>query len=167
MAEEFIPQDPASVKIPTSQELYDFFSSFLLKWLKVPAQRVEGIDDDIQVLPNEQGLLFIQPTSGVLVIRTSEDFGKALAKLGQNKGVTHDLFVEMIVLVWHRFVSHFWQLDSRTLPPALFKKSFPKDWPDRKPDSHLVVLVLQQPVEICLWFYLTGEDMKRWKNPLK
>ncbi len=153
------------LKIPTSLELYDFFNSFLLKWLKLPSQRVDIVDDDIQTLPNEHSLLFMHPMKGILIIRTSDEFGKGLAKLAKIKDIPHDLFMEMIVLFWHRFVSHFWALDSRNLPAGLLKKSIPKHWPDRKPDSHLVVFVIQQPVEIRLWFNLTETDIERWKKP--
>ncbi len=157
----------ASPKIPTSSELYVFFNQFIMKWLNLPAQRVEGIEDDIQTLPNEHGLMFMHPISGILVIRTSEEFGQGLAKLAKTREVPHDLFVEMIVLFWHRFVSNFWKLDSRTLPPSIFKKSLPKHWPDRKPDAQLVVFVIQQPVEIRLWVQLTVADIERWKRPAK
>ncbi len=157
----------SSPKTPTSSELYDFFNPFLLKWLKLPSQKVEIVDDDIQTLPNEHSLLFTQPVTGILVIRTSEEFGIGLAKLAKIKDIPHDLFMEMIVLFWHRFVSHFWAMDSRTFPAGMLKKSLPKHWPDRKPDSHLVVFVIQQPIEIRLWFNLTETDRERWKKPSK
>jgi hypothetical protein len=157
----------SSSKIPTSSELYDFFNPFLLKWLKLPSQKVDHSDDDLQTLPNEHSLLFAHPMPGLLVIRTSEEFGQGLAKLAKIKEIPHDLFMEMIVLFWHRFVSHFWAMDSRTLPAGLLKKSLPKHWPDRKPDSHLVVFVIQQPVEIRLWFHLTSTDIELWKKPSK
>lgn len=164
--ESFMDEKPSfSGKIPTSPELYDFFNSFLLNWLKLPSQKVEVDDDDIQSLPNEQGLLFTHPMTGILVIRTSEDFGKGLAKLAKIKDIPHDLYMEMIVLFWYRFVSHFWGMDSRKLPAALLKRSLPKLWPDRKPDSHLTVFVIQQPIEIRLWVHLTETDMERWKKP--
>jgi hypothetical protein len=160
------PTSP-SPKIPSTSELYVFFNDFILKWLKLPAQRVDGIEDDIQTLPNEHGLMFLHPISGILVIRTSEEFGQGLAKLAKTREIPHDLFVEMIVLFWHRFVSNFWGMDSRTLPPAIFKKSVPMHWPDRKPDADLVVFVIQQPVEIRLWVHLTEADRDRWKKPSK
>ncbi len=156
---------PSSLpKIPTSSELYDFFNPFLLNWLKLPSQKVDIPDDDIQTLPNEHSLLFTQPMTGILVLRTSDEFGKGLAKLAKIKDIPHDLFMEMIVLFWHRFVSRFWSLDSRTLPAASFKKSIPKNWPDRKPDSLLMVFVIQQPVEIRLWFNLSETETERWKK---
>lgn len=159
-----LPSSP--VKIPTQMEMYDFFNQFIGLWLRLPSQRVDRTEDDIPQLPNERGLMFIQPTTGILVIRTSEDFGKALAKLAESKDLQSDLFVEMVVLFWHKFVSKFWGMDSRTLAPVLFKKSIPKYWPDRKADAHLATIVLQQPIEIRLWTNLTTEDMDRW-NPSK
>ena len=161
-------EDPrAIVKVPTSQELYDFFNNFIGLWLRLPSQRIGNTEDDIPQLPNERGLMFIQPVTGILVIRTSEDFGKALVKLAETKDLHSDLFVEMVVLFWHKFVSKFWGLDSRTLPPVLFKRSLPKNWPDRKADVHLATLVLQQPIEIRLWTHLTPQDMDSWNPPKK
>ncbi len=156
-----------SVKIPTQIEMYDFFNQFMGLWLRVPSQRVDRTEDDIAHLPNERGLMFIQPTTGILVIRTSEDFGKALAKLAESKDMQADLFVEMVVLFWHKFVNKFWGMDSRTLAPVLFKRSLPKYWPDRKADAHLATIVLQQPIEIRLWTNLSPEDMNRWNPPKK
>ena len=158
--------DPSSypLKIPTQIELYDFFNRFMGDWLKVSSQRVDRDEDDIPYLPNERSLLFSQPTSGVLVIRTSEEFGKALKKLAEANDSHSDLFVEMTVLFWHRFVSKFWGMDSRNLAPALFKKSLPKQWPDRKTDVFLSVFVLNQPIGIRLWTHLTDAEIKRWKN---
>lgn len=153
------------VKIPSNRELYDFFNQFLGVWMKLPSQRVDKVEDDIHPLPNERGLMFTEPVKGILVLRTSEDFGKALAKLAGVKGSKSDLFVEMIVLLWHRFVSKFWGKDSRRLPPALFKRSVPAHWPNRKPDSGLMVLAMQQPIELCLWVNLTEAEMERWKGP--
>ena len=165
-----VPSDgPSSsaIKVPTSQELYDFFNQFIGLWLKLSAQRIANTEDDIPQLPNERGLMFIQPTTGILVIRTSEDFGKALVKLAESKDMHSDLFIEMVVLFWHKFVSKFWGMDSRTLTPAIFKRSLPKNWPDRKADVHLATVVLQQPIEIRLWINLTSADMVRWHPPKK
>jgi hypothetical protein len=157
------PSQP--LKIPTGQELYDFFNQFMLMWLRLPSQRVDRVESDIPLLPNERGLMFMKPTAGILVIRTSEDFAKGLVKLAGAKETPGDLFVEMIVLFWHRFVSKFWGLDSRRLPPAVFKKSLPKHWPERKPDSALTVFVLQQAIELRLWVAITEVEMERWKKP--
>jgi len=161
-------EDPSSkLKVPTSHEMYDFFNQFIGLWLRLPSQRVDGTEDDIPMLPNERGLMFTEPVNGILVLRTSEDFGRALAKLAENKDLQTDLFVEMVVLFWHRFVSKFWGMDSRTLAPAVFRKSLPKHWPDRKADCHLSTIVLQQPIEIRFWTSLTDEDMGRWNVPKK
>jgi hypothetical protein len=151
---------------PTSSELYDFFNSFMGRWLGLPSSRVTQADDDIQFLPNEQGLLFSAPMDGILVLRTSEDFGKGLQRLARERQVDHDLFMEMLVVMWHKFVSRFWELDSRRLPAAFFKRSLPMHWPDRKPDSALLVFVLNQPVEVRLWLGLTEAEKERWKIPV-
>ncbi len=155
--------DSHPIRIPTNDELYDFFNAFIYKWLKLPSQKVVSVENDIQALPNEEGLMFSEPAPGILVLRTSKEFATGLAKLANLQEAPHDLFLEMIVLFWHRFVANFWKLDSRQLPPILFKKSAPKHWPDRKPDSHLVVFILQQPVEIRLWLHLSEAEKERWK----
>jgi hypothetical protein len=159
------PEPP--VRIPTTQELYDFLNQFLAQWLKLASQKIDRVEDDIHPLPNERGLMFGEPTTGILVLRTSEDFGKALEKLAGEKGSSNDLFVEMIVLLWHRFVSKFWNLDSRRMPPALFKKSVPAHWPDRKPDAAVMVMTTRQPIELRLWVDLTPAERERWKSPKK
>ncbi len=150
--------------IPSSDDLYDFFNAVIYRWLKLPSKKVASVDTDIQVLPNEEGFLFSEPSKGILVLRTSKEFGEGLARLAKNKEVPHDLFLQMIVVFWHQFVGKYWQLDSRTLPPLLFKKSVPRHWPDRKPDSHLTVFILEQPVELRLWVDLTEEETARWKT---
>ena len=151
-------------RVPTPAELYDFLNQFLAQWLRLSCQRVDRVEDDIQPLPNERGLMFTEPTTGILVLRTSEDFGKALARLGDGKGASNDFFVEMIVLFWHRFVKKFWDLDSRRLPPALFKRSVPAHWPDRRSEAAVMVLTNRQPIELRLWLDLDGPEMERWKS---
>ena len=150
--------------IPSSDDLYDYFNACIYRWLKLPSKKVDSVDTDIQTLPNEEGFLFSEPTKGILVLRTSQAFGEGLARLAKTKEVPHDLFVEMIVLFWHQFVGKFWKLDSRRLAPLLFKKSIPRHWPDRKPDSHLTVFILDQPVELLMWFHVTEKEETRWKT---
>lgn len=161
------PLDPSSIFPPSRDELYDFFNDFMVRWLKLSSQKVEGVEDDLQSLPNEQGLLFPEPVPGILVLRTSEEFGKGLARLAKERQVDHDLFMEMLIVLWHRFTAHFWQIDCRRMPAAFFKRSIPRHWPNRKPDSHLLVFVLQQPVEVLLWLHLSEEEKERWKKPGK
>lgn len=152
-------------RVPSSEELYDFFNAFLGRWLGLPSSRAMGFDTDIPDLPNEQGLLFHAPVDGILVLRTSEEFGKGLQRVARDRHVDHDLFMEMLVVMWHRFVAKFWELDSRRLPAAFFKRSIPMHWPDRKTDASLLVFVLQQPVELRLWLRLTEAEKERWKKP--
>src|SRR5580658_839109 len=85
---------PSTVKIPTVQELYDFFNQFLLMLLRLPSQKIDKVEDDIHMLPNERGLMFVEPITGILVLRTSEDFAKGLAKLAGTQEKHSDLFVE-------------------------------------------------------------------------
>ena len=162
----FLKEDsPIPYPAPTPEELYDFVNGFLGRWLGLASSRVTGADDDIQTLPNEQGLMFSAPVDGILVLRTSDDFGKGLQRLAKERHVDHDLFMEMLVVMWHKFVSKFWEMDSRRLPAAFFKRSLPRHWPDRKPDSALLVFVLNQPVEVRLWLHLSEREKERWKTP--
>jgi hypothetical protein len=160
----------SEVKIPTNRELYEFFNQFLLMWIRKPSKLVDWVEGGISDLPLERGLMFFQPLSGFLVIRTSQGFEAQLEKLttdGKSEEAHMELFVEMVILFWHRFVSKFWGLDSRTLPPVLFKKSVPLDWPDREPDTACVVFVDKEPVEIRIWAPISENETARWRKPRK
>jgi len=76
-------------------------------------------------------------------------------------------FVEIVVLFWNRFVSKFWGMDSRNLTQALFKKSFPLDWPNRKPDVAVTVFIEKELLEIRLWTPLRDGEMENWKKSRK
>lgn len=127
--------------------------------------------DDISPLHLEQGIYFFEPFEGVLVIRTLETFEKVLSELSGGKKSLKDprskgLFLELVVLFWHLFVSQIWRLDTRTIKPALLKASIPQDWPDRKPDSACTVFIKDLPLEIRLWVRVTPAETKTWKKPI-
>ncbi len=158
------------VKIPNTQELYDFFQPLLKSWTGLSAQNAIGVDDEVQPLSLERGLMFTQPSTGILVIRTAAEFEALLQKAatgGKPPSIPRDVFVELFILFWHRFVSKFWGLDSRKLPPASFKKSIPRDWPNRRPDASLVVFVENYPLAVRLWAPVTEAEMNHWRNPVK
>lgn len=160
--------NPKPAKIPTTPELFAFFNQFLDGWMKLSAQMAVGIGDEIPNLPLERGLLFSKPFNGILVIRTLPEFESHLQKveyMDSAPSARRDLFMELFILFWHRFVSKFWNLDSRLLPPSLFKKSIPADWPDRKSDALLQVFVANHPLVIRLWTSVTDEEMSHWRSP--
>lgn len=126
--------------------------------------------DDISPLHLEQGIYFFQPFEGVLVVRTRDHFENFLKELSGGKKVSKDsrsegLFLELVVLFWHLFVSQIWRLDTRTIKPAILKTSAPVDWPDRKPDSACTVFIKDLPLEIRLWANVTPEETRAWKKP--
>ena len=158
----------SSPKIPTNQELYDFLNQFLKGWTGLSAQKIVGAGDDVPNLPLEKGLMFSKPFNGLLVIRTVSEFEGQLQKAAdddKSQAGQRDVFVEFFILFWHKFVSKFWGLDSRKLPPAVFRKSIPLDWPQRKMDVFLQVFVANYPLGIRFWANLTDEEINRWRNP--
>jgi hypothetical protein len=157
-----------SFVIPTDDELYQCFFSFLKRWAKLDAQWVGRPLDDIPPLRLERGLLFSDPLRGMLVIRTSMNFEDLLCEIvnrSKSPSDSPDLFIEMVILFWHRFVSDFWKKDTRTLKPVLFKTTIPIDWPDRRPDSATLVFVKNIPLEIKLWAPLSQDETLSWKKP--
>lgn len=160
--------DSAPVKLPTTPELFGFFNQFLIGWLNLSAQMAVGLGDEVPNLPLEKGLLFSKPINGILVIRTVSEFEDYLKKNAKvDEAHPRDMFVELFVLFWHKFVSKFWSLDSRKLPPSLFKKSIPLDWPNRKTEASLQVFVGNYPLGIRLWVNLTEEEINHWRGSKK
>ncbi len=160
------PQDASdSVRVPTDDELYQLFFTFLKRWTNLEAQWVSRPLDDTAPFELERSLLFSDPLPGRFVIRAPKTF-ETLLHQALNKSApaedSPDLFVEMVILFWHRFVKNSWKKDSRTLRPAFFKPSVPWDWPDRRPDSAALVFVKNTPLEIRLWAPLRpGEEQNR------
>jgi hypothetical protein len=159
-----------SPKVSTAQESYELFKDFLSKWSGLAMQPVEKGDDEIPNLSLELGLMFFEPRTGILVVRSTEAFETLLEKsasTGKPRETRMGFFVEIVVLFWNRFVSKFWGLDSRKLPQAIFKKSIPLDWPNRKPDAVVTVFVEKELLEIRLWTPLLEGEMENWKKSRK
>ena len=160
--------DSSPAKLPSSPEFFNFFNEFLNGWMKLSAQKIVGMGDEVPNLPLERGLLFSKPFNGILVIRTIlvfEDYLQKAAHIDQS--ANREMFVELFILFWHKFVSKFWNLDSRKLPPSMFKKSIPADWPNRKSDAILQVFVGNYPVVVRLWVDLTDDEMNHWRKTNK
>ncbi len=162
-----VPQS-MDVKIPTSKELYEFFDVFFQKWAKIPSDYFSWPEEGPLPFPMEEGILFSQPLNGLIVVRTSLDFGNLLTELAQERkqdeSKRNALFTEMTVLFWHKFAMKFWQLDSRRITPAILRHCVPAEWPDRKPQSACLAFVKEYPVEIRLWTGLTDQEIQAWRK---
>src|SRR5258708_9965099 len=157
-------------KVPTNPELREFFMEFLSKWSGLSAQRVDINYEEIPNLPLELGLMFFEPRIGILVLRASDNFEALLEKSSSGTKARETklgFFTEVVVLFWNRLVSKFWGLESRKLKQALFKKSIPLDWPNRKPDAALDFFVEKELVEIRLWSPLSEGGMENLKKSRK
>lgn len=161
---EFIPQSPPlTVVLPSQQEFLDFFRDFLQNWAQIPCQPIVGMGDEIPNLPLERSLLFSEPSSGILVVRTDPEFELYLQQL-HKEGQPREHFLEMVVVFWHRFVSRFWSRDSRKIATTLMKKTIPMNWPDRRPNLFLPVLVDRFPMGLRLWTQLSRDEVEIWKK---
>lgn len=159
-----------NLKIPTGQELFEFFREFLSKWSGLAAHKVEVDDDGVPPLDLELGLMFNEPLTGILVIRASEKLEKLLEESSSSvkaRETKLGFFTEVVILFWNRFVAKFWALDSRKLAQALFKKSIPLDWPTRRPDRAITVFIKEELLEIRLWTSLSQAEMENWKKSRK
>jgi hypothetical protein len=162
--------DMKSAPIPDAVQIFNIFNQFLIRWANQESKYVSMRMEDLSPLTLEQGIFFFEPFEGVLVVRTKETFEKVFSELSGGKKSLKDphekgLFLELVVLFWHLFVSQIWRLDTRTIKPALLKASIPQDWPDRKPDSACTVFIKDVPLEILLWVRVTPEETKTWKKP--
>ena len=157
-------------KIPTALELFEFFREFLSKWSGLAAHKVDADDDEIPALDLELGLMFTEPLTGILVVRASEKLEKLLeesSSSGKARETKLGFFTEIVILFWNRFVAKFWGMDSWKLAQALFKKSIPLDWPNRKPDRAITVFIKEELLEIRLWTSLSPAEMDNWKKSRK
>jgi len=156
--------------IPDSIQIYNIFNQFLIRWANQESKYVSMRMEDLSPLSLEQGIFYFEPFEGILVIRSTRAFEKFLVELSSGKKAGKDfhkkgIFLEMVVLFWHLFVSQVWRLDTRVIKPAMLKASVPVDWPDRKPDSACTLFIKDHPLEIRLWAKVTPEETKSWKKP--
>jgi hypothetical protein len=85
-------------------------------------QQVDADNDGIPQLPLELGLMFLEPRTGILVLRASEPFETLLknsGSAGKARETRMGFFMEIVVLFWNRIVSGFWGMDSRKLAGTL------------------------------------------------
>lgn len=156
-----------TLPLPSSLDLFQSLNQFLLQWADLAPQFVSAKMEDMAPLPKEQSLFFSQPLNALLILRSMPEFEKFLNQklMGfpqDQRRSPSELFLEMTVLFWHRLLMQFWRVDSRTLPPAILKRSVPVQWPDRKPDSSCTVFIQQFPVEVRLWKIEGEVEGKPW-----
>jgi hypothetical protein len=160
---------PLSFLTPTSRELYDFFNDFLVRWANLTGDYISFSTETLLPMGLEEGILFSEPASGLLVLRASENFRRYLLDefdrkqkgASQGKG---EIFLEMTVLFWHIFAKRYFQLDSRKMAPVVLKSSLPVDWPDREPQAATLIMVKGNPLELRLWTGLTPAEIARFRH---
>ncbi len=171
---EAAPTNPEPVnpiyQIPSSKELYQFFDQFLVRWANVTGEYIPWAQETLLPMGLEEGILFSEPTSGLLVLRATENFRRYLLnefERTQKEGhpAKGEIFMEMTVLFWHLFAKKYFQLDSRKMAPAVLRSSVPAQWPDRDPQSSAMIMVKGNPMELKLWIGLTPEDITRFRRP--
>lgn len=168
------PETPAPGQVPfqtpTSRELFEFFEQFFIRWANLSGEYISGSVETILPMGLEEGILFSEPTAGLLVLRASENFRRHLLdeyerkQRGASQGKS-EIFLEMTVLFWHLFARRYFQLDSRKMTPAVLRSSLPVDWPDREPQAYALMMVKGNPLELRLWIGLTPEDIARFRQP--
>ena len=141
--------------------MHQVFDRFLNHWAHGSSEYISNPPQDVSALPLEQSICFSDPMAGLLVVRSTEEFGFFLKSKGFGS------FLEMVVLFYHSLFMQVWHLDMRKLKPALFKASVPWSWPDRDPDVACMALIGKFPVEIRLWTQLTEQEKETWKNTKK
>jgi hypothetical protein len=160
---------PVPIQIPTSRELFEFFEKFLVRWANVACEYIPWAPETLLPMGLEEGILFSEPTSGLLVIRASENFRRYLLDEfdRKQKGAAspkNEIFLEMTVLFWHLFVNQYFHMDSRRMTPALLRTSIPADWPDREPQAAALIMVKGNPMELRLWTGLQPSDITRFRR---
>lgn len=150
-------------------ELFDLFNRFLIRWANEAAQWAGMDTEDVSYLPLEQSILFKEPFTGLIVLRSTQGLEEYLAsEFARKKNAkpphSKGLFLEMTVLFWHELILKMWKVDARKLSPALFKASAPVHWPDRKADAFCTVFIKDFPLEIRLWTDVTADEMEPWKR---
>jgi hypothetical protein len=170
---ENIPEPPAPGQVPfqtpSSRELFEFFEQFFIRWANLSVEYISGSVETVLPMGLEEGILFSEPTSGLLVIRASENFRHYLLDEYERKQkgaqpVKSEIFLEMTVLFWHIFARRYFQMDSRKMAPAVLRSSLPVDWPDREPQTITQMMVKGNPLELRLWTGLNPGEITRFRR---
>lgn len=148
-------------QVPSNRELYEIFNRFLMDWAGVRSRLVAWIGTLKAPLPDERELMFAQPFLGILIVRTTGDASMFLHRCvtGKKLGPYDGILEELLVLFWRRFTAEYWNLEAGKAKAALFRRSTPEDWPDRKPDAACKVFIVDQPLELRLWMPVTDDEL--------
>ncbi len=154
----FIPEVLMDYPIPSALDLHRIFNQLLIRRANRSAQLFQSPMEDLAPLGAEQSIYFYEPFAGLLVLRTSEDFDRFL----QDEALGS--LLELTVLFYHQLFKNAWNLDTRKTKPALFKRSIPLDWPDRRFNSGCTLFVKDFPVEIRLWAPVSEPEIEKWRR---
>ena len=156
--------------VSTNQEILEIIKSLLWSWSGLSIQRILPGEYLIQSMTREIGLMFFEPESGILVIRGSLNIEKLMEKAAsviKPRESKLGFLKEIVVLFWSDFVKKNWNLDSRKIRKPLFKNSVPENWPKRKPNGHLTMLVESEILEIRIWTPLSQVEVENWTKAPK
>ena len=110
---------------------------------------------DIDYLPLERMSYLTGSVNGILVLRSSSEFGAWLKQqrnetpLGRyNEG---ELFEELLSLFSLYVFHHFWNPEIFQIGPIHPFRSIPADWPGKNPSASCAIAVEGHPVEIRFW----------------
>ncbi len=165
-----IPEpEKGSYQIPSSKELYEFFNQFLIRWANLTGEYISWQQETLLPMGLEEGILFSEPTTGLLILRATENFRRYLLNEFERKQKDEhpykgEIFMEMTVLFWHLFAKKYFQLDSRKMTPAILRTSIPADWPDREPQAASLIMVKGNALELRLWIGLEQRDILRFRH---
>jgi len=156
-------------QVPSSQELYSFFNEFLIRWANLTGEHVSWGADTILPMGLEEGILFSEPASGLLVLRATENFRRYLLNELERKQkdanpAKKEIFIEMTVLFWHLFARKYFLLDSRKMAPVVLRSSIPMDWPERDPQASAMIMVKGNALELRFWIGISQADINRFRH---
>ncbi len=153
-----VPEVLMDYPIPSALDLHRIFNRLLIRRANLAAQLFQSPMEDLAPLGAEQSIYFSEPLAGLLVLRSSENFDSFL------QGESLGSLLELTVLFHHQLFKEVWRLDTRKTKAALFKRSIPLQWPDRRFNTGCTLFVKDFPLEIRLWAPVTEEEMEKWRK---
>lgn len=146
------------LKIPSSLDLHRILNQLLIRRINLSAQYFNAPLEDSSPLPVEQSILFSEPLQGLLMVRSTKIFEDLLESTAECS------FLELTIIFYHQLFREAWGLDTRILKSALYKRSIPLLWPDRKPDASCMMFIQESPLEVRLWAPVSEEMAERWRK---
>ncbi len=110
---------------------------------------------DIAYLPLERMAYLTGSVRGILVLRTSAEFGAWLRQQRNDTPLGRyseaELFEELLSLYTLCVFHHFWDPEDFQIGPIHPFRSIPADWPDGPSQASCSLAVEGHPVEIRFW----------------